>query len=229
MLLLPGAASRILLIEDDPDLLEALCDTLTEVGFQITRASSCAEAQVLLGQDAFDVIFTNLFRPPHGNPFSTLEALRHQAPQTPMVIMTAWSLTPEDVARRGYQGLLSKPVEREAVVTLVKQELAPKSAHDAQDQAAQERSSTGVEDGGTSEPLPTVLKVLAAYLPADVQQRWQPTQVNGRELATWEQEPGLHAFVTARRTEGWVLFLTSQGITAAGIPTLRLIFRHPQT
>jgi len=229
MPLLPSGAPQVLLIEDDPDLLDLLSMTLTEEGLQVTGAASVAEAQVLLGQDAFALIVTDLFRPPHGHPFSTLEVLRHQTPNTPMMIMTAWSLTPEEVALRGYQSLLSKPFEREAIVALVKQGLAPKSANDAQERAAHERPSSGEEDDGTSWPLSPLLKVQAAYLPAAHLRCWQPTWVNGHELAAWEQKAGLHAFVMARCAEGWVLLLTTQGITATGIPTLRLTFRHPTT
>lgn len=114
MLLLPIDAPQVLLIEDDSDLLEALYAMLTEEGFQVTMVASCTEAQVLLGQEAFDVVCTDLFRPPHGTLFSTLEMVRYQVPKTPMMIMTAWPLTPEAVALRGYQGVLSKPFEREA-------------------------------------------------------------------------------------------------------------------
>lgn len=85
------------------------------------------------------------------------------------------------------------------------------------------------EDDATSWPLSTLLKVLAVYQPGTHQRHWQPTRVNGLELAAGEQEAGLHAFVNARRIEGWVLLLTTQGSTAAGIPTMRLTFRPPTT
>ena len=77
-------------------------------------------------------------------------------------------------------------------------------------------------------PLSTLLRVRAAYQPGTSQRRWQPTSVNGRKLAAWVQEAGLHAFVSARRAEGWALLLTTQGSTATGMPTLRLTFHHPQ-
>lgn len=228
MPLLPSAA-HVLLIEDHPDLQDALHATLTEEGVQVTLAASCAQAQVLLRHDAFDVIFTDLFRPLHGNPFRTLEGLRHQASSTPIMVITAWPLTAEDVVRRGYQGLLSHPFEREIVVALLKQGVALNSATAAQESAGRQRSASGDEGEGISGRLPTLLKVRAAYLPAGQQPCWQPTWMNGRELAPSAQEAGLYAFVTARRIEGWVLCLTTQGMTATGIPTLRLTFRHPTT
>ena len=116
---LPLRVPPVLLIADDPALLELLHITLTEEGLPVTRASSFAEAQVLLSQATFACILTDLFRPPQGDPFSTVAVLRRLAPTTPLVIMTAWPLTPEDVAQRGYQGLLSKPFELEALVATV--------------------------------------------------------------------------------------------------------------
>lgn len=85
------------------------------------------------------------------------------------------------------------------------------------------------EDEGTSGLLPTLLNVLAAYQPCEHQQRWQPRWVNGLELAAWEQEAGLLAFVSARCAEGWALLLTTQGSTATDMTTLRLTFHHPKT
>lgn len=85
------------------------------------------------------------------------------------------------------------------------------------------------EDNGTSGTLPPLLHVLATYLPGDLQRPWQPRWVNGLELAAEEQAAGLHAFVSARRAEGWALLLTAQGSTAAGIPTLRLTFYQPSS
>lgn len=119
MPLLLRHAPQVLLIEDDPDLLGVLHSALTEEGLQVTLATSAAQAQVLLGQNTFACMVTDLLRPPQGDPFSTVETFRRLAPTTPLVLMTAWPLTPEAVARRGYQGLLSKPFDLEAFVRLV--------------------------------------------------------------------------------------------------------------
>lgn len=119
MPLLPRRAPHVLLIAADPALLELLHAMLTEEGLPVTLASSAAEAQVLLSQDTFACMVTDLFRPSQGDPFSMVEAVRQLAPTTPLVIMTAWQLTPEDVAQRGYQGLLAKPFDLEAVVRLL--------------------------------------------------------------------------------------------------------------
>lgn len=234
---------RVFVIDDDPDLLELLLDTLTEEGFPVTVASSLDEAQVLLSQDTFACILTDLFRPSQGDPFSAVESMRQLAPTTPLLIMTAWQLAPEDVAQHGYQGLLSKPFELEAVVALVQTGLTdqpvarsllpPREEQRRRPMLRQEERQDdhpqGDADEGTSWPLSPLLKVLAAYQLFDHQMCWQPTWVNGLELAAGEQEAGLYAFVSARRAEGWALLLTTQGATAAGIPTLRLTFSHPTT
>ncbi len=81
--------SRILLIEDDPGLAEALIDVLDIQGHAVVHCSDGASGIAALGEADLVLSDINLGKGPDG--FNVLTAAATQAPGTPVILMTAYS------------------------------------------------------------------------------------------------------------------------------------------
>jgi diguanylate cyclase (GGDEF)-like protein len=94
---------RILLVEDDADqayLLARSFETATGVTFHIEHVESLGRARARMAQESFDVLLVDLNLPDsHG--LGTFDALREQALETPVVVVTG--LEDESVALRAVQ------------------------------------------------------------------------------------------------------------------------------
>lgn len=89
--------ARILIVEDQPTLLDSLSRGLQEEGYEINAAMTVAEAQQALGQHSFDAIVLDVMLPDRDG-LSFLRELRSQGVQTPMLIVTARDAVEDRVA-----------------------------------------------------------------------------------------------------------------------------------
>jgi two-component system OmpR family response regulator len=79
---------RILFIEDEDRLREALCRGLSAEHHDVVAASTGSEGLRLAEQESFDVIVCDILLP-HVNGFQICERLRQQANWTPILMLTA--------------------------------------------------------------------------------------------------------------------------------------------
>jgi len=103
-------AIPILVVEDRPEICQALISLLANAGYTPRGASTCAEARELARQLSFQVILLDL-KLPDGSGFELLSELRTLAPQASVVILTGDSAAAsEDQLRScGAAGFLNKP------------------------------------------------------------------------------------------------------------------------
>src|SRR5687768_8323895 len=110
-----GQAGRVLVADDQPDVLAALQLLLELHGFSVEMASSPAGVLAALGGGSFDVLVMDLNYArdtTSGNEGLELVArVRALDPALPIVVMTAWSTVPLAVAtmRRGVGDFIEKP------------------------------------------------------------------------------------------------------------------------
>ncbi len=79
---------RILFIEDEDRLREALCQGLRADGHDVMAASNGSEGLRLAQEQSFDVIVCDILLP-HVNGFQICARLREQAIWTPILMLTA--------------------------------------------------------------------------------------------------------------------------------------------
>ena len=103
-------AIPVLVIEDRPEIRQALVILLEHAGYLPRGASTCAEARELVRELDFNAILLDL-KLPDGSGLAFCGELRALAPRAPVVIITGDSTTvTEDEARaQGAVGLLNKP------------------------------------------------------------------------------------------------------------------------
>jgi two-component system, NtrC family, response regulator PilR len=115
---------KVLVIDDEPDLLELLELTLSRMGLDTTRAESVAEAVRLLDREPFDLCLTDM-RLPDGEGLRVVEHINQKGLDVPVAVITAYGSAENAVAalKAGAFDYLAKPVALEQLRALVKQAL----------------------------------------------------------------------------------------------------------
>lgn len=99
----------ILIADDDEENLATLLYILEEEGYDITTAGTVAETLALINEHSYALVITDLMDKRSGDVVSgTLPILQCAAP-TPVGVLTAWNIAPEEVTRRGFAFCLNKP------------------------------------------------------------------------------------------------------------------------
>jgi two-component system, NtrC family, response regulator PilR len=115
---------RVLVVDDEPDLLELLELTLSRMGLDTIRAESVGEAQRLLDSGPFDLCLTD-WNLPDGEGLRVVEHITQKALDVPVAVITAFGSAENAVAalKAGAFDYLAKPVALEQLRALVKQAL----------------------------------------------------------------------------------------------------------
>lgn len=111
---------KILVVEDDPALSEAIVDTLSLTGYQVVQASDGTEALQVLANEPVDLMLTDLFmQPMHGE--TLLKEMRARNHHLPVIVMTAHGSVENavDLMKQGAIDYLSKPFEVEVLLERV--------------------------------------------------------------------------------------------------------------
>ncbi|WHS61908.1 sigma-54-dependent response regulator transcription factor FleR [Pseudomonas sp. G2-4] len=113
-------AIKVLLVEDDRALREALADTLVLAGHDYTAVGSAEEALLAVGREAFSLVVSDVNMPGMDG-HQLLGLLRARQPQLPVLLMTAHGAVERavDAMRQGAADYLVKPFEPKALLDLV--------------------------------------------------------------------------------------------------------------
>src|SRR5678816_3388942 len=112
--------SRMLVIDDEPSVTDALRMILTELGHHVDAARSGAEAKELLKGSAYDLVFTDL-RLPDASGIDLLTIIKGDTPHTEVIVMTAHGsldVTIEAI-KRGAFYYIEKPFPPHQVTALI--------------------------------------------------------------------------------------------------------------
>jgi len=115
---------KVLLVDDEPDLLELLELTLSRMGLDTRRAESVTEAIRQLDRDAFDLCLTDM-RLPDADGLRVIEHINQKGLDVPVAVITAFGSAENAVAalKAGAFDYLAKPVALEQLRALVRQAL----------------------------------------------------------------------------------------------------------
>lgn len=121
-----ASAPRLLVVEDDTDLLALISETLKEGGYNVTPATSLPDALRALENHLFQLVLTDLFREPNqSHPIQSIQPLLAQAAPIPVGVMTAWQVAEDDPDLANLAFLLRKPFELDDLLGKVDAELYP--------------------------------------------------------------------------------------------------------
>jgi len=117
---MPAKTSRILLVEDDPDMLLLVSEHLGGEGHTVVGTGRGAEAIALLRSGDFDVVLTDL-RMPDVDGMDVLRAARETQRGVPVILFTAFGSieTAIQAMRQGAYDYVTKPFSLEEITLLV--------------------------------------------------------------------------------------------------------------
>lgn len=112
---------RVLIVEDDLGLREALVDTLVLAGFAFLEAGSAEEALTVIEQEAVDMVITDVNMPGMDG-HALLAHLRQSHPLMPVVLITAYGQVARavDAIRQGAADYLLKPFDPAQLIALIR-------------------------------------------------------------------------------------------------------------
>jgi DNA-binding NtrC family response regulator len=116
--------SRILVVDDEPSVTDALQLILTDLGHHVDSAKRVSEAKEFLKGAPYDLIFTDL-RLPDGNGIDLLALIKSDTPDTEVILMTAHGSIDItiDAIKRGAFYYIEKPFTPQQVTALVERAL----------------------------------------------------------------------------------------------------------
>ncbi len=117
--------ARILIVDDDPDLLRLLTFRLEGAGYAVDKADSAERAIAQLSVSIPQLVITDL-RMSGMDGMALFENIHRSNPTLPVIILTAHGTIPDAVAatQRGVFGYLTKPFESKDLLQLVEKAVA---------------------------------------------------------------------------------------------------------
>ena len=110
---------RVLVVEDDSDILSSLVEVIREEGFEVFSAANGYQALSQLERSPVDLIFLDLMMPLMDG-WKFLEAMHTRFPQleVPVVLLSAVHDLPEEARKLGVSRFLRKPFDLEDVARM---------------------------------------------------------------------------------------------------------------
>lgn len=136
-------ALPILVVEDDGDLREALCDTLQLAGYEALGMPDGPAALSLLQQKKVGLVITDVqMQPMDGH--TLLREIKAHYPYLPVLVMTAYGMIDKAVQamRDGACNYLPKPFEPDVLLAEVARFMLPSFRDEAGDVVAQDPATT---------------------------------------------------------------------------------------
>ncbi|HHM06293.1 MAG TPA: response regulator [Gammaproteobacteria bacterium] len=137
--------AKLLLIDDDPDLLRLLSIRLSAAGYDVVPVESGEKALAHLPLHRPQVVITDLCMSGMDG-MAVFDTIHQQNPTLPVIILTAHGTIPDAVAatKRGVFGFLTKPFDSKVLLEQVEKALAVVGAQPAS-------SAAPADDGWRSE------------------------------------------------------------------------------
>jgi DNA-binding NtrC family response regulator len=115
---------ELLVVDDEPQMLIAINETLRRQGYCITTAGSGMEAICRLKEKYYNLVLTDM-RMPEVSGLDLLKRVKTTAPDTPVVLLTAYGTIQNavDAMRHGAFDYLLKPFSAESLEAVVRRAL----------------------------------------------------------------------------------------------------------
>ncbi len=112
--------AKVLVIEDEHTLREALQDIFATLGVKATLVASGREGIALFEREAFDIVITDLGMPEISG-YEVARRIRIIRPEVPLILITGWGdqIDPEKARDNGIDYVLTKPFRIEQVAKVL--------------------------------------------------------------------------------------------------------------
>jgi len=182
---MPKAPAKILIVDDEINIREALATILEAEGYQVHAAGSAEEAMSKLGEDFYQVVISDM-RMVGGSGMDLLRWIRANCPEIEMILLTAYGSVEGAVEamKLGAYDYLSKPVDRRRLSLLIgkaleKQRLAEENRSLRRRLSVKEEFSNII---GNSSRIRQVFKIISEVAPTDATVLITGESGTGKEL-----------------------------------------------
>ncbi|MGD0335051.1 MAG: ATP-binding protein [Xanthobacteraceae bacterium] len=126
-------AGKVLLVEDNADVLEVARGYFTDLGYRVAVAASAQAGLDLIDREGdVDLIFSDILMPGGMNGLDLAKAVRRRFPNVMVLLTTGYSSSAQDAVRQGFE-VLQKPYDLAALERALR--AARKSANKSADRA----------------------------------------------------------------------------------------------
>ncbi len=117
--------NKILIVDDEPDILELLSMTITRMKFEAISATNLKDAKALLESHTFQLCLTDM-RLPDGSGLELITHIQENYKNIPSVMITAYGSidTAIEAMKVGAFDFLSKPVELDKLRSVIKNSMS---------------------------------------------------------------------------------------------------------
>jgi DNA-binding NtrC family response regulator len=139
-----NSRSKILVVDDDPQLSEAICTFLKTRRYEVVTGATCTDAERLWSEAQPDLAILD-YSLPDGNASELLPRLKASDPRVPIIILTGHGsidLAVETI-KLGAEQFLTKPADLSALLVLIERCLENESNRQKQLAEASSRLSRG--------------------------------------------------------------------------------------
>jgi two-component system response regulator AtoC len=152
---------RLMIVDDDPVTCELLCEVFAAEGFTSRFEQSGEAAMASLADRSPDVLVSDIRMKTPFDGLALLDHVRHEYPQLPVVLMTAFGSVETAVraVKQGAFDYVSKPFDIDGLVATVRRALATRSIVSPQPIIGEEEQHTGLV--GRTPAMLEVYKMIA--------------------------------------------------------------------
>ncbi|WP_242344326.1 sigma-54-dependent transcriptional regulator [Anaeromyxobacter terrae] len=177
--------ARVLVVDDKENILKLFARILGD-GYEVTSAADGGRAISLIGAQEFDVIVTDL-RMPGADGFEVLRAAKARAPDTEVVMMTAYATVQDAVTamKQGAYDYLQKPFDPDDAALVVARALERKRLRAQAETLLRELEGVYAFHNlvGKSAPMKDVYRLLEQASKLDITVLLNGETGTGKELA----------------------------------------------
>ncbi len=111
--------TRVLVVEEDENIQWALRTLLEHAEYAVETASSRDEAIALIAENTFQLVLTDSFTERESDVLRSLRPLYELARPTPVALVTAWNIKPEDIDGSGFAFVQAMPFDMDRLLAQV--------------------------------------------------------------------------------------------------------------
>jgi len=111
--------AKLLLVENEPDLLEVMVELLEADGFEAVTTDSVPAALQALAKTRFSLVLTDFQLGGPQAPWQELQRILDAAQPAPVGIVTGAAIDPAEAQRRGFAFALQKPFDWDVLLARV--------------------------------------------------------------------------------------------------------------
>jgi signal transduction histidine kinase/CheY-like chemotaxis protein/integral membrane sensor domain MASE1 len=112
-------ATKVLLVEDDPEVAEVTVELLRDLGYEaVTAANGRAALELLAREPAIALVLSDIVMPGGTSGIELARHLRRHRPELPVVLVTGHSRSAAQLVAEGF-ALIEKPYRRDELATAI--------------------------------------------------------------------------------------------------------------